>query len=206
MVDEDILREASADAKPPCLTTVSNISSSFISVLEIFMTSSPRGSALASNRQRHFYHIDKSKCKISYIAIFGGSGAAKVRVQPTERAMTIAVLDPKSRNDWKEVELSEDETPAGTGPGKKSHIFQTPDGKVTLYFWTRKADIGILNGGGKVEGQKFDVILDGEAEVIDEEGVSHVARAGQVLTYSAMDSGKWVQKGAITKIAVLVKP
>lgn len=107
---------------------------------------------------------------------------------------------------WEEVKLRGDETPDGGEPGKKSIVYESPDGKVVLYFWTRSRDIGVMNPttGPADRGQKFDIILDGEATIVDADGTSHTVGAGEVLTYSMSDGGEWRQEGPLTKLAIAV--
>lgn len=121
---------------------------------------------------------------------------------------TVAVLKPEDAGlSWVESVLRFDETPADVAPGRKHDIYTSPDGRVKVYFWQRDQDIGKLNPNVEnPEGlTKFDVILEGEVEVTDSDNVTHVARAGSVLYYKGTDTGRWVQRGRVVKLAISIR-
>lgn len=121
---------------------------------------------------------------------------------------TVAVLKLEDAGlEWVESLLRFDETPETVGPARKHDIYASPDGRVKVYFWQRDQDIGKLNPNvEEPEGlTKFDIILEGEVEVTDSENVTHTARAGSVLYYKGTDTGRWVQRGRLVKLAISIR-
>jgi len=121
--------------------------------------------------------------------------------------MVVKRIEPHGAGAWENISLDGDETPPEYGSGQVRTIFQSEDGKVTIYLYRRDKDIGQLRALKTATARTFhcDVLLDGAVTIVDENGHRTDAVTGEMLTYNGADEGRWLADGPLLKLAISVE-
>lgn len=128
-------------------------------------------------------------------------GTGDSTTQKLGRGVKVVSLD-GPEVEWRDADpMPGDRTPEEYGPGEFAVLFEAEEQKVVVGLWRRDFDVGALYAKAQV----IEVMLEGNVEITEPDGVVHHIGPHDTLIYDDEDKGEWKQAGPIKKLCVFIE-